>query len=103
MSRLTLRTVSPGMSTHKWRDEGAIREVTDMYIQELQIKCTSSKQKAKELSGGKTISRPNSSEEADAGRMPATRPPETMAMTWAPRPWCWSRCGSSTGTAASQW
>ena len=36
----------------KWRDEGAIREVTDMYIQELQIKCTSSKQKAKELSGG---------------------------------------------------
>ena len=36
----------------KWRDEGAIREVTDKYIQELQIKCTSSKQKAKELSGG---------------------------------------------------
>ena len=36
----------------KWRDEGAIREVTNKYIQELQIKCTSSKQKAKELSGG---------------------------------------------------
>ena len=36
----------------KWRDEAAIRTVTDKYIQELQIKCTSSRQKAKELSGG---------------------------------------------------
>ena len=36
----------------KWRDENAIREVTERYIEELAIKCTSSKQKAKELSGG---------------------------------------------------
>ena len=36
----------------KWRDEAAIREVTRKYIDELQIKCTSSRQKAKELSGG---------------------------------------------------
>ncbi|RKI70577.1 sugar ABC transporter ATP-binding protein [bacterium 1xD42-67] len=36
----------------KWRNEGAIRDVTNKYIQELQIKCTSSQQKAKELSGG---------------------------------------------------
>ena len=36
----------------KWRDNRAIREVTAKYIDELQIKCTSSKQKAKELSGG---------------------------------------------------
>ncbi len=36
----------------KWRDEKAIREVTQEYIDELQIKCTSSRQKAKELSGG---------------------------------------------------
>ena len=36
----------------KWRDEKAIKEVTDKYIEELSIKCTSSKQKAKELSGG---------------------------------------------------
>ena len=36
----------------KWRDQGAIKEVTDKYIKQLQIKCTSSKQKAKELSGG---------------------------------------------------
>lgn len=35
-----------------WRDEKAIREVTEKYIGELAIKCTSSKQKAKELSGG---------------------------------------------------
>lgn len=35
-----------------WRDEQAIRAVTDKYIEELQIKCTGSKQKAKELSGG---------------------------------------------------
>ena len=36
----------------KWRDDAAIKEVTDKYIGELEIKCTSSKQKAKELSGG---------------------------------------------------
>ena len=36
----------------KWRDEAAIKEITGKYIDELQIKCTSSKQKAKELSGG---------------------------------------------------
>ncbi len=35
-----------------WRDERAIRDVTQRYIDELQIKCTGSKQKAKELSGG---------------------------------------------------
>lgn len=36
----------------KWRDEKAIREVTESYIKEFQIKCTGSTQKAKELSGG---------------------------------------------------
>ena len=36
----------------KWRDEKAIREVTEQYIEELAIKCTGSKQKARELSGG---------------------------------------------------
>ncbi len=36
----------------KWRDDKAISEVTNRYINELAIKCTSSKQKAKELSGG---------------------------------------------------
>ena len=36
----------------KWRDEKAIKEVTEKYIEELQIKCTSTKQKAKSLSGG---------------------------------------------------
>ena len=36
----------------QWRDEKAIREVTERYIDELAIKCTGSKQKAKELSGG---------------------------------------------------
>ena len=36
----------------KWRDEKAIRAVTDKYIDELQIKCTGSDQKARELSGG---------------------------------------------------
>ena len=35
-----------------WRDEKAIHAVTQKYIDELQIKCTSSKQKARELSGG---------------------------------------------------
>lgn len=36
----------------KWRDQKAIHEVTQKYIDELMIKCTSSLQKAKELSGG---------------------------------------------------
>lgn len=36
----------------KWRDDKAIEEVTEKYIEELQIKCTSSKQKARQLSGG---------------------------------------------------
>ncbi len=35
-----------------WRNERAIREVTEKYVDELAIKCTSTKQKAKELSGG---------------------------------------------------
>ena len=35
-----------------WRDEKAIRDVTEKYIDELAIKCTGTKQKAKELSGG---------------------------------------------------
>lgn len=35
-----------------WRDDKAIHDVTQKYIEELNIKCTSSKQKAKELSGG---------------------------------------------------
>ncbi|MEG2175941.1 MAG: sugar ABC transporter ATP-binding protein [Oscillibacter sp.] len=35
-----------------WRDSKAIREVTEKYIDKLQIKCTGSLQKAKELSGG---------------------------------------------------
>ena len=36
----------------KWRDDKGIAAVTDKYIDELQIKCTGSKQKARELSGG---------------------------------------------------
>ncbi len=36
----------------KWRDEKAIHDVTQKYIDEMAIKCTSSKQNAKELSGG---------------------------------------------------
>ncbi len=36
----------------KWRDEKAINAVTEKYIEELQIKCTGSRQKARELSGG---------------------------------------------------
>ena len=36
----------------KWRDEKAIHEVTEQYIEELAIKCTGTKQKARELSGG---------------------------------------------------
>ena len=35
-----------------WRDEKAIGKVTNKYIDELAIKCISSKQKARELSGG---------------------------------------------------
>jgi simple sugar transport system ATP-binding protein len=36
----------------KWRDEKAINKVTSKYIDELKIRCTSTRQKAKELSGG---------------------------------------------------
>jgi simple sugar transport system ATP-binding protein len=36
----------------KWRDEKGIHQVTQKYIDELQIKCISSKQRARELSGG---------------------------------------------------
>ncbi len=36
----------------KWRDDKSIHDVTEKYIEKLQIKCTSSKQKARELSGG---------------------------------------------------
>ena len=36
----------------KWRDEAAIKEITQKYIDELAIKCTDSRQKARELSGG---------------------------------------------------
>ena len=36
----------------KWRDDKAIEEVTKKYIGSLQIKCMSSRQKARELSGG---------------------------------------------------
>ena len=36
----------------KWRDEKAIGDVTHRYIDDLQIKCVSSRQKAKQLSGG---------------------------------------------------
>ena len=36
----------------KWRDEKAIHAVTQKYIEELAIKCTGTKQKARELSGG---------------------------------------------------
>ncbi|MDD3941639.1 MAG: sugar ABC transporter ATP-binding protein [Sphaerochaetaceae bacterium] len=36
----------------QWRDEKSIQETARHYIDALQIKCTSSKQKAKELSGG---------------------------------------------------
>jgi simple sugar transport system ATP-binding protein len=35
-----------------WRDEEAIKDVTEYYIDLLQIKCTGHKQKARELSGG---------------------------------------------------
>ena len=35
-----------------WRDEKAIRDVTQKYIDELAIRCTGTGQKAKELSGG---------------------------------------------------
>jgi len=36
----------------KWRDERGIHAVTQKYIKDLEIKCTSSKQNARELSGG---------------------------------------------------
>ena len=35
-----------------WRDEKAIKEITEKYIQSLAIKCVGSHQKARELSGG---------------------------------------------------
>ena len=40
------------MGFFTWRDEKAIHTVTNRYIDELQIKCTGSDQKARELSGG---------------------------------------------------
>ncbi len=36
----------------KWRDEKEIENIANKYIEALQIKCTGSRQKAKELSGG---------------------------------------------------
>ena len=36
----------------KWRDNKAIHDITEKYIDDLKIKCTGSLQKAKELSGG---------------------------------------------------
>ena len=36
----------------KWRNSRSIEKATNEYIKDLQIKCTSSKQKARELSGG---------------------------------------------------
>ncbi len=36
----------------KWRNQREIEEVTNQYIQQLEIRCTSSRQKARELSGG---------------------------------------------------
>ena len=36
----------------KWRDEKAIQDVTEKYIEELQIKCTGADQLARQLSGG---------------------------------------------------
>lgn len=36
----------------KWRDQKAIEEETNGYVKQLEIRCTSTKQKAKELSGG---------------------------------------------------
>ncbi len=36
----------------KWRDQKAIEEATQSYVKQMEIRCTSTKQKAKELSGG---------------------------------------------------
>ena len=36
----------------KWRDQKSIEEATKKYINQLEIRCTSTRQKAKELSGG---------------------------------------------------
>ncbi len=36
----------------KWRDQEAIQAETEKYVKQLEIRCTSTKQKAKELSGG---------------------------------------------------
>ena len=35
-----------------WRDQDAIKKATNEFVKQLEIKCTSTKQKAKELSGG---------------------------------------------------
>ena len=65
-----------------WRDEDAIREVTEYYIDLLQIKCTGPKQKARELSGG-------------------NQQKICLAKTFALEPqFCWKRCASSTMTPA---
>ncbi len=45
-----LKKLLGGLMT--WRDEKAIRAVTEKYIGELMVKCTGSTQKARELSGG---------------------------------------------------
>jgi len=45
-----IRTLLGGLI--KWRDDKAIHAVTEKYIEELKIKCTGSRQRAKELSGG---------------------------------------------------
>lgn len=36
----------------KWRDQKAIEKATESYVKQMEIRCTSTKQKAKELSGG---------------------------------------------------
>ncbi len=36
----------------KWRDQKAIEQATEEYVKQLEIRCTSTRQKAKELSGG---------------------------------------------------
>lgn len=36
----------------KWRDQNSIEAVTDKYVRQLEIRCTGTKQRAKELSGG---------------------------------------------------
>ncbi len=36
----------------KWRDQSAIEQETESYVEQLEIRCTNTKQRAKELSGG---------------------------------------------------